>query len=305
MKGPQRQEVIGTWYAIAAFTAWGLLPLYWKALKAVPTSQILGHRIIWSFVFLALFNTLKKRWPRVKSTYLHRSNRFSSLMSGFIIGSNWFIYIWGVNSNQVVEVSMGYYINPLLTVLLGILVLKERLKFWQTISFILAFIGVAYMTFQYGRIPWIALSLAFTFGFYGLIRKTSRVGSLTGLTAETAILSPLAIFFLGFKGIEGTSAFGQASVSIHLLLIGAGIATATPLLWFARGARRISLSTVGFIQYLSPTLQLLLGVFVFKEPFTTTHGVSFTLIWVALIIYSLSNTRFMKRFQPGIPRASE
>lgn len=305
MEDPKRWEILGTWYTVAAFTAWGLLPLYWKALKIVPTSQILGHRIIWSFLFLSLFNTLKKRWPRVKSTYTHRGNLFSSLLSGFIIGTNWFIYIWGINSNQIVEVSMGYYINPLLTVLLGILVLRERLKFWQTVSFVLAFIGVAYMTFQYGRIPWIALSLALTFGFYGLIRKTSRVGSLTGLSAETALLSPLALFFLVFKGVEGSSAFGQASVTIHLLLIGAGIATATPLVWFARGARRIPLSRVGFIQYLSPTIQLLLGVLVFKEPFTTTHGVSFSLIWVALLIYSTSNTRLMKRLQPGFSKGSE
>jgi len=184
-------------------------------------------------------------------------------------------------------------------VFLGIVFLKERLSFWQTFALLLAVASVLFMTIRHGRIPWIALSLAFTFGIYGLLRKTARVGAVTGLTAETAVLSPASLVFLVILGIQGGSSLGNASASVHLLLFGAGIVTATPLVWFARGARRIPLSTVGFIQYLAPTCHLILGVFLYHEPFTATHAVSFTLIWIALLIYSVSKTRFMQRLKPG------
>jgi len=290
-----KERIIGTWYAIGSFLLWGFLPIYWKALKGVPASEILPHRIIWSFVFLALFNGLKKRWPLIRETYSIRTNRASSLVSALIIGANWFIFIWAVNANHLVEISMGYYINPLLTVLLGMIVLRERLTFWQVAAFVLAFIGVSYMTLQYGRVPWIALSLAGTFGLYGLLRKISRVGAVTGLTAETAFLSPLAVIVLVYLQVGGSSVVGKASVSVHLLLIGAGIVTALPLVWFARGARRIPLSSVGFIQYLAPTCHLLLGVLLYEEPFTRVHAVSFALVWVALAIFSISQIRVMRR----------
>lgn len=298
MNEGSKERIIGIWYTIAAFLAWGLLPIYWKALKVVPAREILPHRIIWSFIFLALFNGLKKRWPLIRQTYSIGANRFSSLISALIIGTNWFIFIWAVNADHLVEISMGYYINPLLSVLLGIIVLRERLTFWQLMAFVLAFLGVATMTIQYGRVPWIALSLAVTFGFYGLLRKTSRVGALTGLTAETAILSPLSIAFFAYLLTEGSTVLGKASVSVHLMLLGAGVVTAVPLVWFARGARRIPLSSVGFIQYLAPTGHLLLGVFLYKEPFTRVHMVSFALIWIALLIFSFSQFRHMKRPSP-------
>jgi chloramphenicol-sensitive protein RarD len=294
--GEERKErIIGTWYTIASFFLWGILPVYWKALKEVPAFEILPHRIIWSFVFLSLFNGIKRRWPLIRETYASRTNRLSSLISALIIGANWFIFIWAVNAGHLVEISMGYYINPLLSVLLGMVVLRERLTFWQMAAFVLAVLGVAFMTLQYGRVPWIALSLAGTFGLYGLLRKTSRVGALTGLTAETAILSPLSLSFLFYLMVAGSSAFGKASVSIHLLLIGAGIVTAVPLVWFARGARRIPLSSVGFIQYLAPTCHLLLGVFLYREPFSRVHAISFALIWMALLIFSVSQFRLMRR----------
>ncbi len=295
MSGDRKERVIGTWYSIATFLVWGFLPIYWKALKEVPASEILPHRIIWSFVFLALFNSIKKRWPILRETYSIGANRLSSLICALILGTNWFIFIWAVNANHLVEISIGYYINPLLSVLLGVIVLRERLAFWQLVAFVLALLGVAYMTIQYGRFPWIALSLAVTFGIYGLIRKTARVGALTGLTAETAILLPLSIVFLVLLFIQGSSVVSRASVSVHFLLIGAGIVTALPLVWFARGARRIPLSSVGFIQYLAPTCHLLLGVFLYKEPFTRVHVVSFALIWIALLIFSVTQIKLMKR----------
>jgi chloramphenicol-sensitive protein RarD len=294
----KRENMVGTWYAISAYVVWGILPLYWKALKHIPAREILAHRVIWSFVFLCLFNTVRKRWPEVKQDYTHKLSRVSSLLSAMIIGAVWFIFIWAINANHVVEASMGYYINPLVSVLLGMIFLKERLTFWQNIAFVLAILGVVFLTVQHGRFPWIALSLAVGFGLYGLLRKTSRVGSITGLTAETAILTPAALAFLLLLVFRKTSEVAGASMTTHLLLIGAGIATAVPLVWFAKGARRIPLSMIGFFQYLAPTITLLLGIFVFKEPFTTTHLTSFGLIWAALIIYTSSQTRFMKRLQP-------
>jgi chloramphenicol-sensitive protein RarD len=294
----KRENLIGTWYAISAYVAWGILPLYWKALKHVPAREILVYRIIWSFIFLCLFNSFRKRWPEVRLAYTHKRNRVSSLLSALIIGAVWFIFIWAINANHVIEASMGYYINPLISVVLGVIFLKERLTFWQNVAFVLAIMGVAFLTIQYGRFPWIALSLAVGFGLYGLLRKTSHVGSITGLTAETAVLSPLALFYIIILLYQKTSAAAAASTSTHLLLMGAGIVTALPLVWFAKGARRIPLSMVGFFQYLAPTISLLLGIFVFKEPFTTTHFVSFGLIWVALILFTSSQLRIMKRLQP-------
>jgi len=299
MSEDSKERIIGTWYTIAAFLVWGFLPIYWKALKEVPASEILPHRVIWSFVFLAFFNFLKKRWPIVRETYSSSTNRLSSLTCALLLGTNWFIFIWAVNANHLVEISLGYYINPLLSVLLGVILLRERLTVWQMVAFILAICGVANMTVQYGRIPWIALSLALTFGLYGLIRKTSRVGALTGLTAETAILSPAAVVFIVLLFLQGGSVVGKASASIHLLLIGAGIVTALPLVWFARGARRIPLSSVGFLQYLAPTCHLLLGVFLYEETFTRIHAISFALIWIALLIFSVSQLRSLRRPNPA------
>ncbi|MFC2165979.1 EamA family transporter RarD [Acidobacteriota bacterium] len=295
MSENRKERIVGTWYSIATFLMWGFLPIYWKALKEVPASEILLHRIIWSFLFLALYISLKKRWPVVRETYAIVPNRLSSLICALLLGINWFIFIWAVNADHLVEISMGYYINPLLSVLLGMLILRERLTLWQWVAFALALLGVAYMTIQYGRVPWIALTLAVTFGIYGLIRKTARVGALTGFAGETAILSPTALVFLILLLMQGGSVVGKASLSVHLLLIGTGIVTALPLVWFARGARRIPLSSVGFIQYLAPTCHLLLGVFLYGESFTRVHAVSFSLIWIALIIYSVSQLRSVKR----------
>ncbi len=292
------EKVIGVWYSVGTFTAWGLLPLYWKALKQVPSPQILAHRVFWSFIFVSFLLSIKKRWPEMKRVF--SSGRISArcTLSAFFLGINWFIYIWAVNANYVVESSMGYFINPLINVILGIVFLRERLKFLQVISVFLAFIGVFYMTIQYGKFPWIALSLALSFSAYGLLRKTAHLDSLMGFSVETAILSPIVLAYLVLQGFQGTSAFGKVSTLLHLLLIGSGIITATPLIWFAHGVRRIPLSMIGFIQYLSPTLMLLLAVIVFKEPFTSTNLISFGLIWGALLIYSLSHTSFIGRIEP-------
>ncbi len=222
-----------------------------------------------------------------------------------ILAANWFIYIWAVNSGHVVDTSLGYFINPLVSVLLGVALLKERLNFWQLVSVILAAAGVGYMTLHYGKFPWISLSLALTFGFYGLLRKTARVESMAGLAAEMALLSPAALIFLGILFSQGTNAVGSAPVHIHFLLIGAGIVTALPLLWFNLGVRRIALSTIGFLQYISPSMQLLLGVFAFHEAFTTDHAVTFSLIWAALVLYTLSRFPILARYKPRFYRNRE
>ncbi len=293
-----RERIVGSWYAVGAFSLWGILPLYWKALKSVPASQIIAHRILWSFIIVVILLFMQHRMQELKQAVSSWRYRLYFLLSAVTLGTNWFIYIWAVNAGHIVETSMGYFINPLLNVLLGMLLLRERLSFWQAVSVALAFAGVLYMTLQYGKVPWIALSLAFSFAFYGLLRKTSHAGSLIGLLIETIILSPAALTFIMLKQMDGTGALGSVSVVSHIMLVCAGLVTATPLLWFAHGARRIPLSTVGFIQYLAPSLQLIIGVVVFKESFTPVHVVSFSLIWGALCIYSFSNTGLMQSFAP-------
>ncbi len=287
-----REKRIGVWYAVSAFGSWGLLPLYWKALKAVPSTEIMGHRIIWSCVLIFTILTLQKRLSNFRSTYASWRNRLYSMLSAVFIGANWFIYIWAVNANHVVESSMGYFINPLVSVLLGVVFLKERLTPPQTVSVGLAFCGVISMALRYGQIPWIALSLAFTFAIYGLLRKTSYADSMSGLAFETAVLSPAALLYLILQGESGV--FGSAGILIHVLLLFSSVVTAAPLICFAHAARRIPLATVGFIQYLAPSMFLVLGVFVFHEPFTPAHLLSFGLIWIALGIYSLSHTKLLK-----------
>jgi len=285
----------GTLYVLAAFVAWGLLPVYWKALQSIPTQEILAHRIFWAFVFVSFLLWKQRRWAEFKWTFRSRRNRWACILTAAIIGSNWFIYIWAINHNHIVDTSLGYFINPLITVLLGVIFLREKLNLWQVTACVLAAIGVVYLTLQYGRIPWIAISLALTFGFYGLLRKTARIESLIGLTAETGLLSFLALAYLLILAVRGDGSAGTAPAAIHLLFIGAGLVTATPLLWYTIGVRRIKLSTAGFLQYLAPSMQLLLGVVVYGESFTRTHLISFGLIWIALLIFSLSKTPLLSR----------
>ncbi|MDA8234597.1 MAG: EamA family transporter RarD [Clostridia bacterium] len=288
----------GIWYAIIAFGAWGVLPLYWKALQQVPAHEILAHRVLWSFVFVLVILVALGRWKSLKEALTNRSVSLAVLLSSLLISCNWFIYIWAVNDNHIIETSLGYYINPLLNIILGMLVLKERLNFWELFSLFLAFTGVVIRTVQYGKIPWIALSLAITFALYGLVKKTTKLDTITGLAMETAYIAPLAFIYLVFLGMDGAGSFGVSTLDVNLLLLGSGIVTAMPLLWFAQGTQRVSLSTIGFIQYISPTASLLIGVLVYKEPFTGGHLVSFGFIWSALLLYSFSQTGFMQSLQP-------
>ena len=298
-KDQRKIYIRGIAYTVAAFTAWGILPLYWKALKQVPAGEILAHRIFWSFIFAAAALFIYGRCNEFISMLSRSSNRVYALVCAGLISANWFTYIWAVNAGHVVEASLGYYINPLFSVFLGVVVLKEKLNFWQVCSILLAAAGVAVITATYGRIPWIALILTLTFGIYGLVKKLAGIESLMGLTLETVVIAPAALGYIVFKQAAGTGNLGY-SLSLAALLIFSGIVTGLPLLWFAKGAQIVPLSTVGLTQYLAPTITLFLGVFIFREPFTSVEAISFGLIWVALLIYSLSGMRWMYRLQPRL-----
>jgi chloramphenicol-sensitive protein RarD len=279
----------GTITVGTAFFLWGILPTYWKTLNHVSSIQILAHRIVWSLVFVILLLSIQGNWKETKKVISSYPNVRIFLVTSFLIGGNWLTYIYAVNSNQIVEASLGYFINPLFIVFLGIVFLRERLNVWQIIAVVLVFIGVLFLTIQYGRIPWIALVLALTFGTYGLLRKTAKAESMVGLLCETGVLTPIALVYLVILGLRGSGAFGISGLWTDLLMAGAGVVTAGPLLLFAYGARRIQYSTVGFLQYISPTGMLLVGVFLYKEPFTQTHGISFGFVWLAITVYAISS----------------
>jgi chloramphenicol-sensitive protein RarD len=274
---------------------WGFLPIYWKILRHVPSTQILAHRVIWSLVFLVILLFIQGRWREAKIFLPFYPNTLIFIITAFLLGINWLTYIWAINSDQIVESSLGYFINPLVNVFLGMVFLRERLYRWQMLSLILALMGVLFLILQYGRIPWIALVLALTFGTYGLLRKTSRAGSMVGLFFDTAILSPIFLTYLIILHAHESSAIFCIDRRTDILLMGAGVVTAVPLLLFAHGARRIKYSAVGFFQYIAPTGQLLIGVFLYEEPFSTTHVISFGLVWAAIIIYSISTFIMYKR----------
>ncbi|MBW7652068.1 EamA family transporter RarD [Anoxybacillus sp. ST4] len=288
---------LGTIYALLAYVLWGILPLYWKLLEHIEAKEILSYRIVASFFFMIALLIVQKSW----STFLHtcrllwreKKRAIALIVASLLISVNWFIYIWAVNHNHMIEASLGYYMNPLLNVLLGVVVLKERLYKWQAVSFILAAVGVLLMTIEYGKIPWVALSLACSFALYSLVKKVISIDATIGLTVETMLVTPFALIFI-------IHSFGQLHVASFsfatmLLLVGAGPATALPLLYFAKGAQHISLTLLGFLQYISPTLSLLLGVFLFHEPFTNAHVYAFSCIWTALLLFSLSSTRERRR----------
>lgn len=274
----------GIWYALGAYVLWGLFPIYWKWLQHVPALQVIGHRIGWSFLLLMIVIFSTKQWTKFRSSLTRRVLGLY-LIAGLLLSVNWLIYVWGVNSEHVVETSLGYFINPLLSVLLGMIFLKERLRPMQWLPIGLAASGVIYLTWTFGSLPWIALSLAFTFGFYGLVKKTSPLGSLYGLTLETGLVFLPALGYLIYVQAIGKGAFGHSGAVSDLLMVASGVVTIIPLLMFASAAKRIPLTMVGIMQYIAPTLQFLIGVLIYKEPFTTTRLVGFSMVWVALIVF--------------------
>ena len=278
----------GILYGIGAYVCWGFFPIYWKSLHQVPATQLIGHRILWSFLLLIVIILFAGQWGEFRKTINSKVIRIYSI-AAVLIGINWLVYVWAVNANYIVETSLGYFINPLLSVLLGVIFLKERLRIAQWIPVILASLGVAYLSYVYGRLPYIALTLSVSFGLYGLVKKISPLGPLHGLTIETGILCLPALFYLIFVESNGTGAFLHTGPTSALLMIGAGLVTTIPLLMFATSARLIPLWVVGLLQYIAPTLQFIIGVFIYKEPFSHEQLIGFSIVWIALIIFLVEN----------------
>jgi chloramphenicol-sensitive protein RarD len=270
---------------VAAYALWGFFPIYWKLLHDVPALQLLGHRIGWSFILLTGYLLIAGQWREFRSAALTPKRIGIYSIAALLLSVNWLIYVWGVNAGFIVETSLGYFINPLLSVLLGVIFLRERLRPLQWLPVALAACGVIYLTVAYGRLPWIALSLAFSFGFYGFVKKLAPLGSLYGLTLETGIVFPVALLYLVFVGFNGAGAFLHEGALVDVLLVGGGIVTTIPLLLFASAARQIPLTVVGVLQYIAPTLQFLIGVFIYHEPFDRSRLIGFGLVWLALLIF--------------------
>ena len=291
----KRENSIGLTTAIAAYTLWGFLPVYWKVLGDVPALEVLSHRIIWSLVFVTLIIGLGRQWGKIQPIIADRKQVRLIVLAAIMIALNWGLFIWAVQSNHLLDSSLGYYINPLIAVLLGVVIFKEKLNSWQKLAIASAAIGVLILVIKAGKFPWLSFALALTFGIYGAIKKAVKATSLVGLALETAVLAPLALVFIVSRQATGHGALGGSSLTVTLFLLGAGVATAIPLILFAFSAKRIPLSTLGITQYIAPTLMFLFGVFVYHEPFQFVNAVSFGFIWLALVIYSLSQTRILRR----------
>jgi chloramphenicol-sensitive protein RarD len=280
-----------------AFAVWGVFPLYFHLLHLVSPFQIIAHRVVWSCVFVLLWMAVRGELPAVRAALADRSVVWRLALTATLITFNWLIYVWAIMNGHVVEGSLGYFINPLVNVLLGVAVLSERLTRAQWAAIVLAASGVAYLTVEAGRPPWIALALAFSFGTYGLIRKVVKVEALPGLAIETMLLLPFAALYLLWCEYAGTGALGHTGLPITALLIGSGPLTAVALFLFAYGTRLLPYSTVGLLQYIAPTLQLACGIFAFHEEFTRARAVGFVLIWAALVIYAGEGLALSRRQQ--------
>ena len=275
----------GVIYAGAAYAIWGFFPIYFKAIEAAPPFQIVAHRVFWSFLFVIGVVLFRKEFTALRQTLTPRTIMIY-LAASILLGINWLTYVWAVNSGFVIEASLGYYINPLVSVLCGVLILHEKLRPIQWLPIGLAAAGVVYLTVSLGTLPWIALVLAFSFGLYGLVKKVAPLNALSGLTLETALLFIPALAFLIFSEGNGTAAFGHVTWTTSLLLALTGVVTAIPLLLFASGARLVPLTTLGLLQYVAPTMQFIIGVYVFGEPLSQANIIGFLIIWIALAIYS-------------------
>ena len=280
--------------ALGAYIFWGLHPIYWKLLQYVPSIEIVSHRVLWSLVFFVIIISLRKEWKELIRRIKVSNNKLIIFIPAFLIGSNWAVYIWAVNAGYIIETSLGYFICPLITVLLGVVFLNESLRRVQWISVLIAGIGVSTMTFIYGQFPWISLYLAATWGTYGLLRKKSPLSSIEGLTLETAILSIPAVIYLMYLSTDGSSNF-LLDLPTSLLLIGCGVMSGLPLLVFIMGARMINLSLIGILQYIYPTIIFMVGAFIYKESLNEAKMIGFMFIWISLVIYTIEGTFFIKR----------
>src|SRR5438034_7015863 len=271
---------------VASFATWGLVPIYWKLLTKVPALEILAHRFVWTIMFLGVLLSWQRRWPEVIANLRTRRNALFCFGSGVMVGLNWLLFIWAVNIGHVLETSLGYFMTPLVNVLLGAIILRERLSAWQIASILIALVAVSILAFGYGHFPWIAVGLCTSFGLYGLLRKQSGTAAIPGLFLETLFLLPLALVYLVLLATRGALVFGPSHPSLSAILTTTGIVTAVPLIWFGYAARHLRLVRIGFLQYLSPSISFILGLFVYHETFTRQHFITFLLIWFALALVS-------------------
>ena len=288
------EEFQGTLYAIFAFTFWGLAPIYFKAVSHVSPTEVLVHRIIWSVVLLFILIFIAKQTKTFILTIQNKEKLKILFLSALLVSTNWLIFIWAVGNSKITEASLGYYINPLVNVFLGMIFFGERLNKIQIISIFLAFLAILYELIALGKIPYISLALAFSFGFYGLARKKANIPSITGLFIETLLITPLAIAYLVYLFYIGENSFTFSINFTSLLLILAGLITVIPLLWFNSAATRISMFKLGFLQYIGPSISFLLAIFIYKEPFNEEKLYTFILIWIALVLFTFSD---LKKFQ--------
>lgn len=285
----------GIFFGLAAYVLWGILPVYWKALELVSPFEILSSRFMWSCVFVFLLIIFQKKWPlftkEVKQVFSNVKTGAAMAAASITISFNWGTFIWAVNNGHIVETSMGYYINPLVSILFAVVFLRERLDKMQLAAITCAFIGVASMVYSFGKIPWVSLTLAFTFALYGLLKKILPVSALTSIMLETLLITPLALVYEYSLWQQGVSFYASGNLQVIMMLTGAGVVTAIPLLLFTAGARLLPLKIIGFLQYISPTLTLLIGVFVYNEAFTASHLLAFGWIWAALLLFIVSQLR--------------
>lgn len=292
---PLGEATIGVAYALLAYGLWGFSPIYFKAIHYVPALDVLGHRVVWSVLLLAVLLGLRRRLGEVAQLLKDFSRLRWLLVSAVLISANWGAYIYSVQSDRILEASLGYYINPLVSVFLGMLFLQETLRPWQWLAIALAAAGTLNMALSLGTVPWLSLFLAFSFGLYGLVRKAAPVPPMLGLFVETLLVMPAALAFLLWLAAQGEGSFARIDVYTDLMLIAASLVTALPLLWFTNAAKRLRLSTIGMFQYIAPTVQFVLAVFVFGEIFTIAHAVTFGMIWFALALYTVDAIRVQRR----------
>lgn len=285
----------GLLYAIGAYTIWGVMPIYWKALKAVPAPQIFSHRIVWTLVFVVILVAYGNHWNWLNWVRKQPKTLITIFSMACLLTVNWLTYIWAVNAGYIVETSLGYFINPLVSVVLGMIFFGERLRLWQGVAVGIAFMGVLYLTVNYGALPWIALTLAFSFGFYGLLKKKVPLRAVNGLSLEMSVLVFPALGYLIYQDQLGVGAFGRIDIPTTVLLVLTGLATGLPLLLFSAAAQKIPLSMLGILQYIAPTLQFLVGVLIYHEAFTQVRMVGFSLVWVALLVYSIEGVVTRRR----------
>jgi chloramphenicol-sensitive protein RarD len=295
MTSTEQQSRQGVFYALGAYLMWGIAPVYFKSLHGVSAFEILSHRIVWSFILLAVLLYAGKQFPAVRQIMKSKQKLTYLAITALLIALNWTIFIWAINSNHMLDASLGYYINPLLNVLLGMLFLGETLRKRQWFAVVLATIGVLIQLIVFGSIPIVAITLATTFGFYGLLRKKIAVSALVGLFIETFALFPIAALYLVFFADSATSHFSQNPIALNFLLVMAGVVTTLPLLCFAGAATRLKLTTLGFFQYIGPSIMFLLAVLAYDESFTSDKAITFAFIWCALLIFSVDGLRHRKR----------